>query len=361
MAKSNDHAGAEIADLIFDGLAKNQDRNNRPHLGCSIIGRSCERQIWYVWRWAKIPDHDGRLLRIFRRGDQEEPNVEADLKRIGIDVMTEDPRSGKQFGVKDMGNHLRGSLDGLIRNIPNDEKEWYVLEIKTSGSKFFTKLVKELVKKAKPEHYAQMQLYMRLTNIKKALYIAVNKDTDKIHSEFIDYNKDEAEEYYQKSKRIFESKEAPPKISEHSSWFECKMCDHREHCHGENVAEVNCRTCIHATPIVSELDLGDKDGVWKCAKKDEILSLDDQKLGCDQHLFIPNMISFASPIDADQGESKWIEYKSEQSVHIFNCTADTSKEGGYTSKEMQRAGSRILTDDPLVESIIKNFSGKLEI
>ena len=162
---SKDHAGAEISDQIFEGLAKNQDRSNRAHLGCSIIGRTCERQIWYSWRWALIPNFDGRILRLFRRGHEEEPNVEKDLRLIGLTVYTEDNRTGKQFGVKTLGNHLRGSLDGIIKGFKGDPKEWHVLEIKTSGSKPFTKLIKDLVKKAKPEHYAQMQLYMRLTRV----------------------------------------------------------------------------------------------------------------------------------------------------------------------------------------------------
>ncbi len=348
--------GTEIAELVYEGLAENQDRSNRAHLGCSIIGRTCGRQVWYSWRWAKSPDHDGRLLRLFRRGHLEEDTVEQDLKQIGVDIYTTNPKTGKQFTIQDFGGHLGGSMDGIMRNFPNeDSSEWLLLEIKTSGLKPFTKLVKGGVKKEKPEHYAQMQLYMKYGNMKKALYFSVCKDNDKIHTELIDFNKEDAEAYLLKAKELVEAIEPPPKISEHPSWFECKWCEHSDHCHGESAPNVNCRTCIHASP-----DMQGEDGVWRCEKKGVELSFSDQEKGCDQHIFIPKLLPFADAVDADPN-GEWVEYKSEQGVHIFNCLADSNLAGGYTSAEINRVGSRVLTDDPLVESIIRNFSGKLDL
>ena len=98
---------------------------------------------WEVMRWAKSPDHEGRLLRLFRRGHLEEDAVEQDLKQIGIELYTTNPKTGKQFTIQDFGGHLGGSMDGIMRNFPNeDSSEWLLLEIKTSGLKPFTKLVK---------------------------------------------------------------------------------------------------------------------------------------------------------------------------------------------------------------------------
>ena len=58
------------------------------------------------------------------------------------------------------------------------------------------------MKKEKPEHYAQMQLYMKYGNMKKALYFSVCKDNDKIHTELIDFNKEDAEAYLLKAKEL---------------------------------------------------------------------------------------------------------------------------------------------------------------
>jgi hypothetical protein len=43
--------------------------------------------------------------------------------------------------------------------------------------KSFVELVAKGVRQAKPQHFAQMQIYMRLTTLTRAMYLAVNKDT----------------------------------------------------------------------------------------------------------------------------------------------------------------------------------------
>ena len=43
----------------------------RPHMGCSLIGDPCERKLWLSFRWAVVERFDGRILRLFRRGQHE--------------------------------------------------------------------------------------------------------------------------------------------------------------------------------------------------------------------------------------------------------------------------------------------------
>lgn len=356
----SDQQGNEISGLIFDAIEAAQDRQNRGHLGCSIIGRECEREVWYIWRWAKSPDFPGRILRLFRRGHEEEPNVVKDLRALGSEVHDADPNTGQQFRISDLGGHLGGSLDGAISNVPGFHKTWMVLEIKTSGAKPFAKLVKDGVKKTKPEHFTQMQLYMRGTGMRKALYLSVCKDNDAIHTEVVDFDQAEADAAIAKARGIVEATKPPAKISDHPSWWKCKMCDHKPHCQGDQAPEVNCRTCVHATPEMDE----DRAGLWTCSKHGKGLNQAEQREGCEEHLFIPGLLNFAEAVDADPGEG-WIEYKSEQGVFFRNSgkeyagLSDKHQEQGagtpWQSPDIHALGAKVLTDDPLLESIRRNF------
>ena len=53
-----------------------------------------------------------------------------------------------------------------------------MLEIKTHNAKSCGTLKRQGVQKSKPRHWAQMQTYMGMAQLKRALYFAVNKDTD---------------------------------------------------------------------------------------------------------------------------------------------------------------------------------------
>lgn len=58
----------------------------RRHLGGSMIGKNCERELYYSFRWFKRSDFAGRMLRLFDRGHSEEfKNVNL-LRSVGIEV-----------------------------------------------------------------------------------------------------------------------------------------------------------------------------------------------------------------------------------------------------------------------------------
>ena len=58
----------------------------RPHLGASLIGHECERALWYSFRWVKVPNHRGQLLRLFESGNLAEKRLIVELMNIGINV-----------------------------------------------------------------------------------------------------------------------------------------------------------------------------------------------------------------------------------------------------------------------------------
>ena len=62
----------------------------RKHLGASIIGKKCAKQIWYNFRHAIAGDFSsknrthGQMLRLFNRGHREEDAIRPILERVGF-------------------------------------------------------------------------------------------------------------------------------------------------------------------------------------------------------------------------------------------------------------------------------------
>ena len=295
---------------------KGDSETARGYLGASIIGHNCERYLWYNFRFCCKPEFSGRMYRLFDTGDHEEERLVADLRSIGCEVHDKD-ENGLQFEIKDIGGHFSGHMDGCALGIPEAPKTWHVLEFKTHNNKSLTKLKKEGVRKAKPMHFGQMQAYMGHTGMKRALYLAVNKDTDELYSERVEFDKEYFDLLMQKAERVIKATEAPPRISNRPDWYECQYCDAKEICHnGENselpvipIAELNCRQCCHATPIM------EGDARWVCEKHTRGLSVEDQRRACGDHLCLPSLIGFAEPTGSG---ANWIEFTTKSGVKFWH-------------------------------------------
>lgn len=274
-----------IPALIDKYHSENQEKP-RPHLGCSMIGHPCERWLWLSFRWAVIEQFEGRMLRLFRRGHNEEASVIDDLKSIGVDVF--DMKDG-QHRV-DFGSHVSGSVDGLIGGgVPGAEKTPHLLEIKTHSKKSFDWLKSKGVEKAKPMHYAQMQVYMHGSGMTRALYYAVCKDNDEIYTERIKHNEKEAQAFIDRGQRIALSDVLPEKMPEaNSEQFTCKYCPASGFCHSDvkeiTVIEENCRTCGYSTAT--------KEGEWLCERFDSLIPLEQQRIEQECYTQHPNLMAF---------------------------------------------------------------------
>lgn len=117
-----------VANRIYKALEDKQEPS-RGHLGASQIGHPCDRFLWLSFRWACPEQFNGRILRLFRRGQDEEAGVVADLRLAGMEV-TEKDASGRQYGFRD--GHFAGSIDGIVLSgVPEAPTKPHVLEIKT--------------------------------------------------------------------------------------------------------------------------------------------------------------------------------------------------------------------------------------
>jgi len=281
---------------IYRAYEADQGSGYREHLGASGIGNTCERAIWYSWRWTTRSNHSGRMLRLFETGQLAEDRFIHDLRRINITVMAVDPETGKQWNLRDETGHFGGSMDSVAIGFPEAPKTWHVCEFKTHNTKSFATLKKDGVRASKYMHWAQMQVYMHLAGIERAFYLAVNKDTDELYQERVHYDAEAALRLVAKAHRIIDSANPPAKISNDASWFECRFCDHAARCHGDEKPERHCRSCLHSSPVAN--------GEWHCGRHDLILSPENQRQGCVTHLYIPSLIH-GEQVDAGQD---WVKY-----------------------------------------------------
>ena len=111
----------------FDWTGQSTDWR-RAHLGASMIGRPCLRQLWYNFRWWTAPNFPGRVLRLFERGHREEPWLADDMRAAGLTVETEDPETGDQFRCSWAGGHFGGSGDGKVLGVPESPYKVHIWE-----------------------------------------------------------------------------------------------------------------------------------------------------------------------------------------------------------------------------------------
>lgn len=212
----------------------NQEPNDfYPTLRASELGDVCDRKLWFKYNWVKPAERfDGRMMRLFDRGNKEEDRFIKALEGIGVTVYD------MQDEVQGLDGKLTGHIDGCALGLPEAPKTPHLLEFKTFNDKTFKELQKKGVKEAKFQHYVQMQIYMHFKNLTRAMYMAINKNDDEIYTERVEYNKVFALAQIARAKRIVDAKSAPVRISDDPNWYECKFCRMWDICHGGKEYEV---------------------------------------------------------------------------------------------------------------------------
>jgi len=270
----------QIENDIEELTAVKYNDGHRNHLGASLIGDTCNRRLWYSWRWVMFPKFSGRMQRLFNRGHKEEARFIEWLRDIGFSVW-EGTDDGKQFRISAVEGHFGGSLDGIAQAPATNPKYAklaaigpFLSEYKTHNDKSFTKLKKDGVIKSKPRHYAQMCTYGRKYAIRYALYCAVNKDTDELRFELIELNWDIGADLERKAEAVILAQSPPPRLSEYPTHMECKFCDFKDICHKGAPYEVNCRSCQFAVPAAG--------GRWHCGVHQALIPPEVIPVGCQQ-------------------------------------------------------------------------------
>ena len=314
----------------------------RPHMGASQLGHHCDRWLWLTFRWAVIEKFNGRILRLFERGQNEEAVIIRDLRGIGIHIHS----CGHQQKRIDMGCHLGGSPDGIIDGgVPGYEKKKHLAEFKTHSLKSFKDLTNKGVAESKPMHYVQMQVYMKATDIDRALYVSICKDDDSIYTERVVYDATVAEKAVERGHRLALIERMPePCPGASPDWYQCKMCAATDFCHSHHLTrEVNCRTCAHVTPLPNS--------TWRCERyQADGIPYEHQLTGCDCHVLHPDLVPWEWRPSSDQFEA----------VFVIDGKEVRNGEGDvycYTSKELIANASAC--GDESVEAIRSAFDARV--
>lgn len=295
-----------LVDAIYAAIVARTKSSDSLGVPISQAAAECDRQTWYAFRWSHpLEEITGQKERRFETGQCEEKRLLDDLEAIGVIIERLDPATGKQFRAELADGWLRGKIDARATGIPEAPKALHIVECKTHNDRSFKELLKhaqpkgEGLKSAKPEHYAQVQLYMHALGIQRALYLAVNKNDDALYSERIKYDFAFALAIEAKVRRIVSSDRAPPRLHDDvksKAAFACQWCPALALCHEGKWARRNCRTCLSASF---------EDGaIVRCTLYDKTLSYDEQQTGCDKHLYLPTLV-LGEQIDAGE---RWVKY-----------------------------------------------------
>lgn len=277
----------QAADAAIEAKAAAEDP--RPYLGMSSIGESCSRKIWYRFRHARKEKFDVQTLKRFEDGHRTEDLVIDRLKLVeGLDIVS--MIGGNQIKVSDLDGHYSGHLDGTITGIFQAPKTPHILEVKcTAEKKFneFKKLVNELgqkmaLKKWNVTYYAQAQSYMHYMGYTRHYIVIATPGGRDWTSARTDYDAEYALKLKAKAKSIIYTDEPPERISNSSSWFECRWCAFSDICHEEAMPDRACRTCLHSTPI--------ENAQWNCARFGKNLTLQEQIASCPAQLMLPKLV-----------------------------------------------------------------------
>lgn len=336
-------------------LEESQDRRPRPYLGASSIGHACHRKLWFGFRWASSPNFTAKTLKMFADGHSAEDVQASRLRMVeGIDLWTH-KEDGSQYGFVDCDGHFRGHYDGVVVGLLHDKKTPHIWEHKSvgePGQRKLEKLIEELgersaLKAWNEVYFAQAQIYMHKAGLNRHYLTVSSPGCRHTISCLTELNESFALSLLQKADGIIASDKPPTKISADPAFWVCKFCDHYDICQlGESMPAANCRTCVSSSPI--------NDGKWHCNWHDKAITEHDQRLGCEQHLFIPDLVPF-DVVDASAAV-RWVRYRTKDGFEFKNATIRDDK--SYSSHELQHLSPK-LVGDTNIEMLRSEFDAEV--
>ncbi len=323
---------------------KGRSEAPRRYLGASVAGHECDRYLWLHFRGLFRERFEGRMYRLFERGRREEEQFIAELRGIGCEVWDRGP-DGQQFAVSALGGHFGGHLDAVVRGLPDAPKTPHVAEFKTHSDSSFRKLLRSGVLDAKPMHFCQMQIYMGMMKLDRALYLAVNKDNDDLYAERVHFDRDYFKSAMLRVRRIIEQPGADRCAKRRDDW-RCKGCPAHAVCWHETgtvfsrqLPWSDCRSCCHATA-----DVEGEGARWTCRLGRTCVI--GSACNCADHLALPALVD----AEVDTATERSVTYKIGDQT-ITNGLAN----GQFTSEELAHIGR-----EPLEQGVIQKIKDVME-
>ena len=215
------------------------ERTPRTYIGASRIGQECERRVWLEFRGLAEEDFEGRMLRLFSRGDIGEERIRHELRCIGFEA------AGDQSALSGFDGRFGGHTDGFVR-LPG--APWLLLECKTASSKNFRRFLKVGLEKWKSIYWYQIHTYMAAFKIAQCLYVVVNKDTDEISVQLHDYDESVAKESYARARRVVTG-DLPTRPFGAPKKPTCLWCPASQFCWEDQPLAKKCGSCRHWSSV----------------------------------------------------------------------------------------------------------------
>ena len=243
-------------------------------LAVSFIGHTCPRALWLKYRMAVSQSIDFRTSRIFERGLLEEVRIYALLKELRVTIVSEQVPCGD--GI------ITGYADAIIKDIPLDDAGNtipgdMVLEVKTANAANWKKIsTAGGLFLGNFEHYVQVQFYMGLLGRDQALYICVNKNTEELYIEYLQFDR----EFFERKKfEVVQTITAVNPPEKKRIRNVCGYCQFSGVCWMGQEPQKNCRTCQKSSTGLLK-------GDWFChlyKDEPEDLSLQEQLQACPDY------------------------------------------------------------------------------
>ncbi len=266
-----------ISKAVDAAIVADNTEGYRSHLGASVIGNECLRYLFYHFRWMHRETFSAQMLRLFQVGHGLETRVRYWLTKIGFEFIDELDATQTQVRFSAINGHFGGSVDGIfiapLWGIP----ESTLLECKTSktGSEF-DGLAKKGMRQHKEQHFIQNSTYGKGLGLKNVLYVCEDKNDSEWYFELLPLDEPTADAAYKKAEFIIlEAKEPPQKISNKRNFFKCNMCSMQGICHDGLPTDINCRSCMNATPA--------PEGQWYCNHWNQTIPKEAILNACPNH------------------------------------------------------------------------------
>ena len=202
------------------------NREHRTFLGLSEIGNECGRVLWYTHNGYGQKPIDGRILRLFKLGDNIEQQVIIDLITAGYKIWHCQREVNFEYDDLKLLGHIDGKISGLI-----ESSKPHILEIKSSSNKRFQALKKlSSYERWDKKYKCQLHVYMLGSKLKNALVWVENKDTSEVYTERVKLDRKYAMFMLKRAFDIMKSKRPPERKCPRPDWYEAKWCKFYDVC-----------------------------------------------------------------------------------------------------------------------------------
>lgn len=213
----------DLVKLLEQSIIKQRDEKPREYIGASSVGDPCLRKIWYGLRGSESSPFEAKQLLTFEIGHKLEEMILEFMTKAGIFVINKG-----QFYQDSELHILQGHVDGVL--VLSDESR-AILELKTANDSSFGRFKRFGLKAWSMGYYSQVQTYMGMSGIKKAVLLCINKNSSEMNHEWVYFDEEHYWELKQKAKAIINSESPPPKINDTGTYFLCKQCKFYGECH----------------------------------------------------------------------------------------------------------------------------------